>query len=230
MIDLRQLNSLNDIARALYNKANYTNREKSKKYLKELGIDWKVWLEEKKQQKKRYCKNCGKELKGDQYSFCSRSCSATFNNKKRNSHKELNEASIKPKKVKLDKKCLFCGNIINSRNKFFCSNLCQLNYQKQQYLNNWKLGLESGLSGEFGISSYIRNYLLNKSNYKCELCGWGEINTFTNKIPLEIHHKDGNYLNNSEDNLQVLCPNCHSLTETFKSHNKNGRKSRTKYR
>lgn len=39
MIDLKQLNSLNDIARALYNKANYTNREKSKKYLKELGID-----------------------------------------------------------------------------------------------------------------------------------------------------------------------------------------------
>ena len=230
MIDLKQLNSLNDIARVLYNKANYTNREKSKKYLKELGIDWKVWLEEKKQQKKRYCKNCGKELKRDQYNFCSRSCSATFNNKKRNNCKKSNKTFINTEKTKSDKNCLFCGNIINSKNKFFCSNLCRQEYQKQKYLTNWKLGLESGLSGEFGISSYIRNYLLNKSNYKCELCGWGEINTFTNKIPLEIHHKDGNYLNNSEDNLQVLCPNCHSLTETFKSHNKNGRKSRTKYR
>lgn len=119
MIDLKQFNSLNDIARALYNKANYTNREKSKKYLKELGIDWKIWLEEKKQQKKRYCKNCGKELKRDQYSFCSRSCSAAFNNKKRSSRKELNKASIKPKEAELDKKCLFCGNIINSNNKFF---------------------------------------------------------------------------------------------------------------
>lgn len=39
MIDLEQFNSLNDIARALYNKANYTNREKAKKYLKELNID-----------------------------------------------------------------------------------------------------------------------------------------------------------------------------------------------
>lgn len=225
MIDLEQLNSLNDIARALYNKVNYTNREKSKKYLEKLGIDWKVWLKEKKQQKKRYCKNCGKELKSGQYYFCSRSCSATFNNKKRS-----NKTSIKSKEAKLDKKCLFCGNIISSKNKFFCSNLCRQEYQKQQYLTKWKLGLESGLKGEFSVSNHIRNYLLNKSNYKCELCGWGEINTFTNKIPLEIHHKDGNYLNNSEDNLQVLCPNCHSLTETFKSHNKNGRKNRIKYR
>ena len=30
-------------------------------------------------------------------------------------------------------------------------------------------------------------------------------------------------MNNKEENLQVLCPNCHSLTETYKSHNKEGR-------
>ena len=57
----------------------------------------------------------------------------------------------------------------------------------------------------------------------------GERNIFTNSIPLEIHNKDGNYKNNKEENLQVLCPNCHSLTEAFKSHNKNGRKGRNKY-
>ena len=31
---------------------------------------------------------------------------------------------------------------------------------------------------------------------------------------------------NKEDNLEVLCPNCHSLTETYGSLNKNGRKER----
>lgn len=57
----------------------------------------------------------------------------------------------------------------------------------------------------------------------------GEVNKFTGKVPLKIHHKDGNYLNNAEENLMLLCPNCHSLTETYKSHNKNGRKDRKKY-
>ena len=36
-------------------------------------------------------------------------------------------------------------------------------------------------------------------------------------------------MNNKEENLQVLCPNCHSLTETYKSHNKKGRSGRRKY-
>jgi len=46
---------------------------------------------------------------------------------------------------------------------------------------------------------------------------------------MEIEHIDGNYLNNKENNLTVLCPNCHSLTSTYKGTNKNGRKTRNKY-
>ena len=38
------------------------------------------------------------------------------------------------------------------------------------------------------------------------------------------------YKNNNEDNLILLCPNCHSLTSTYKGANLNhGRKSRKKY-
>lgn len=40
----------------------------------------------------------------------------------------------------------------------------------------------------------------------------------------------GNYLNNSEDNLDLICPNCHSLTPTYRALNiGNGRKDRHKY-
>ena len=56
------------------------------------------------------------------------------------------------------------------------------------------------------------------------MCGWGEENPYTHNIPLEVHHKDGNYQNNNEDNLQVLCPNCHSLTDTYKGLNRDSRR------
>ena len=37
------------------------------------------------------------------------------------------------------------------------------------------------------------------------------------RIPLEIHHIDGDCTNNKMENLQLLCPNCHSLTSNFGS-------------
>lgn len=67
--------------------------------------------------------------------------------------------------------------------------------------------------------------MLKKANYQCEKCGWNTINPYTNKVPLEIHHKDGNYKNTTENNLEVLCPNCHSLTNNFRARGK-GRDSR----
>lgn len=136
------------------------------------------------------------------------------------------------KSVKQTHLCLNCGKEIehdrHSKNKF-CSATCQQSYQHKKYIERWKNGEEDGLKGEYGISKHIRSYLLEKNNYKCEKCGWGETNVFTGTIPLEIHHIDGDYTNNKEGNLQVLCPNCHSLTETHKSHNKKGRTGRKKY-
>jgi predicted restriction endonuclease len=68
---------------------------------------------------------------------------------------------------------------------------------------------------------WIRRYLFEKYNSKCQRCGWGEVNSFTKLVPLQVHHIDGNCINNNEDNLQLLCPNCHSLTDTYGSLNAN---------
>ena len=47
------------------------------------------------------------------------------------------------------------------------------------------------------------------------------------KESLELEHIDGNAYNNSESNLSLLCPNCHSQTPTYKAKNKgNGRVER----
>lgn len=45
---------------------------------------------------------------------------------------------------------------------------------------------------------------------QCEMCGLSE--WMNCKIVLELHHIDGNRFNNDLTNLQILCPNCHSLT------------------
>ena len=97
--------------------------------------------------------------------------------------------------------------------------------KQTEYIERWKKGLETGNKGEFYISNYVRRYLFNKYNSKCAKCGWGEINQFHGKIPLTVSHKDNNYKNSVEDNLELLCPNCHSLTEFYGARNKgNGRK------
>ena len=86
------------------------------------------------------------------------------------------------------------------------------------------------MSGKYQISSHIRRYMREKYNNQCSRCGWCEVNPYTNKVPLEVEHIDGNYLNNSENNLDLICPNCHSLTPTYRALNMgNGRKDRHKY-
>lgn len=127
------------------------------------------------------------------------------------------------------KYCLNCGKELKSNKNKFCNNVCCAKFQHTKYIENWKLGKISGVSG-FGVSKHIRTYLLEKHNYSCQECGWNKINPFTNRTTLEIHHKDGNYLNCSEENLALLCPNCHSLTENYKSLNRPKlRRDRTKY-
>jgi len=126
--------------------------------------------------------------------------------------------------------CLNCKKEIINRNKY-CSNLCQKEFEYKEYIYNWKNNKVNGLKGEYQISNHIKTYLFNKYENKCAKCGWGELNQYTNKIPLEVEHIDGNYKNNLEENLILLCPNCHSLTSTYKGANLNkGRKSSNKYK
>jgi hypothetical protein len=50
---------------------------------------------------------------------------------------------------------------------------------------------------------------------RCALCGTGP--WWRGKpLPLEVDHIDGNWRRNSLDNLRLLCPNCHSATDTYR--------------
>ena len=90
----------------------------------------------------------------------------------------------------------------------------------ERYIRDWKDGRVDGTRGGTELSKRIRKYLFETRGMMCEECGWGKVNTFTGKVPVEIDHIDGNPLNNKESNLKILCPNCHSLTSTYKGANK----------
>jgi len=127
--------------------------------------------------------------------------------------------------------CLNCkSRLIKRYQKKFCSNKCQANYQYQLYIDKWKKGNVSGNRGinTKNISAHIKKYLVNKYGERCYKCGWNKKH-FKGYVPLEMDHIDGNSENNKDDNLRLLCPNCHSLTLNFKNLNKGkGRIWRTK--
>jgi hypothetical protein len=133
--------------------------------------------------------------------FCSRQCCAKYYNKQRRKFKN----------------CLNCNHPIPSWGKTSCSKKCWREYSEKQKLEKW---LNEDKIFTSHIPTFIKKYLLSIHNKSCSECGWNKINGSTNKCPLQIHHIDGDARNNTKNNLQLLCPNCHSLTLNFGAKNK----------
>ena len=235
---------------------------------KQINFDLNTYKERK--HPKRYCLQCGKELKYNQLRFCSNSCSASFNNKLRepmsdevrekisNTLKSKNNKKVIKEKTKryclvcgkeligkktsycsiecrkknyktetTSKHCELCGKeYVGRSNRKFCSIECANEAQKDKII---KLFLENNYfnNGNIKIPNIIRNFLYKKSNFRCEVCGYEGYNLKTGNTILQIHHIDGNSKNNSPDNLQVICPNCHAKTENYMALNK-GKSGRDK--
>ena len=64
----------------------------------------------------------------------------------------------------------------------------------------------------------LKRYIISHFGRKCmdPKCAW---NHAIRPVCLELHHEDGNSENNTIENVRLLCPNCHSLTDTYKSKN-----------
>ncbi len=123
--------------------------------------------------------------------------------------------------------CLNCGKETARAGYTYCSNNCQLEYQRREFIKKWKNGEIHGLQRIGTVSTSIKRYLRVKFGNKCCLCGWAEINPKTGLVPLVADHIDGNWRNNVESNLRLICPNCDSLTPTYAGSNRgNGRKNR----
>lgn len=86
--------------------------------------------------------------------------------------------------------------------------------------NNSYMPLVEYLASSEDIQSNKIRIKLLREGYKearCECCG---LTTWLNQeIPLELHHKDGNRHNNTIENFQLLCPNCHAFTDSYRGKN-----------
>lgn len=84
-----------------------------------------------------------------------------------------------------------------------------------------KRDIEEYLLNRCPIHSHQLRLRLIKEGYfepRCYSCNNTE--WMSNLIPLELDHIDGNHQNNNLNNLRLLCPNCHALTDNYCGKNK----------
>ena len=183
-------------------------RESLRRYLIKIGFDYHSL---KKRMNQCKCLYCGADIKTKyKHKFCSSSCSALHNN---------------PKKER-KYKCLKCGKPLCRKGKY-CSQQCHNEWIREQYIQKVLNNETDGCIGKLkGLSAHIRNFLLDKYQNTCQKCGCNLINPYSNTSILEVHHIDGNCTNNKLDNLQLLCPNCHKMTDNFGARNKHCKRPR----
>lgn len=142
--------------------------------------------------------------------FCSQKCRNFWN--KKNLTKDDNMAA----------KCPKCANPKSKVSKV-CFD-CYPEYYNDLKVKKWLDGEWSGGS-ERKLSKTIHRYVLEQAGYKCKVCGFNEVHPADGRTILEVNHIDGDGSNHSPDNLEVLCPNHHALTDTYRGRNQgNGRK------
>lgn len=213
---------LAEVLRSLDCVDNGYNRTRLKQFIEDNSIDTshiKTRLtREVYEANPKLCTQCGKPIPYEHRDnkFCCSSCATSYNNK--GWVRNTKEGSIKSENREYPK-CKYCGKVLPRMDSKYCNNTCKSEYEYQEYIKQWKEGNISGGSGTDWISKRIRRYMLEKNHECCELCGCNLKNPYTNLSILQIHHIDGDCQNNNESNLQLLCPNCHAMTDNFGSLN-----------
>lgn len=119
-------------------------------------------------------------------------------------------------------KCLNCGKEIPRATTYerkFCCKKCEGSYKKKMGYQRIIEGNPEIMKTTFSLKRY-KDIILKEQNNRCAICG---MTPFWRDRPLVfiLDHIDGHAANNKRDNLRLVCPNCDSQLDTYKSKNKN---------
>lgn len=224
-----------------------------------IGKLTKEQLESWYEKNKRQCLFCGEFIplgnnnfhEYKERKFCNNSCAASYNN--HHSDRYKNKRSIKPKQEKKctdnnktsnehkkqkkqnavhkrpPRQCSICGINISDKNKSGYCHQCKKKIDNENKIKKWQTTGETGCSVGATIRNCIRRYIYDKQEGRCAICGMQD--TWNNKeLHFILDHIDGDASNNWENNLRLICPNCDSQLDTYKSKNKNSARAfRKKY-
>lgn len=140
------------------------------------------------------CPTCGNIIPFEKRAnkFCNSSCSASFNNR-----------GVLRVKTTRNAECANCGAKKEKRHNKYCDAcIADTVYNKARSLD------------EIKSDRHRRHFLIRVRGHQCQGCGLSEWRE--KEIPLELDHIDGNPDNNVDENLRLLCPNCHAQTEFYK--------------
>lgn len=155
------------------------------------------------------CENCFKEHDGGYGSgrFCCKECARCFSTK--NKRNQINEIVSNKLKGRIN---LHAKGFINDDQRRAASEAW---IKKSKEIKDWKL---SNIPFDDLNKPHKKMKLLIEQQYKCAICNM--INEWNNKpLIFQLDHVNGNHNDNNKLNLRMICPNCHSQTETFTSKN-----------
>lgn len=158
---------------------------------------WKTCKDSRRRQAvHKKCEQCGKsfiallgEVKKGRGKFCSTDC------------------FFKSRKRAAELSCAFCKTTFSRSTSAikksksglrFCSKKCKGAAQRLG------TGFDLMLPPHYGTSKINYRSKFDGAEMKCSRCGYDEFS-----CSVEVHHIDGNHHNNTTENLQLLCANCH---------------------
>lgn len=191
----------------------------------------KVILKENKRKRieeynriEKKCKRCGIKITYEKRLnvFCSKSCSASFNNIGicRTNKTICRGRVIKNKMVngyseKVEKFCKSCDGKLKT-GKTFCSLKCQQIYKWKETKQKIEKAKNVAINKIFN-SHVAKRYLKEVRGIKCEICNITEWNK--KEVPLVLDHINGNAEDWDLSNLRLICGNCDMQTDTYKGKN-----------